>query len=655
MTVLRKKNRNIDLTKQAKIDLNFEFSLLMNDFQIPDIIKSKLLTDAFGKHNFYVTLPFEISKLYSQSVIKEKKLIKLSFYSYLYFSSILCFDKYYDNQIDVVKNKDLIKTYLFFIKEHALLGLLSIINQKSDFWSKFNKLKLIHFEASNNDNQIDEKELNDDIFFKKVQGKSILSHAYIYSLKYLFGEINEEEIIITALDKFHIGFQIYDDYKDLKEDKLNNQLNYFYYKIKQRTSTEFKDKSFDYLLKLSYIDNTITECLELALLNLKESKKIFSEIKLDSLLTVANETIYLIENELYFIKASIRKANDKSIRSNVLITGNNAQNAISSALSYLQNNLNSNYFWVDFLTNAGYGKEWITGYVLSMIGEIDSSFEFLNNPLNSLLASQGGYNNQIVQDGDSSNFLIKTSTIFCKNISKDRLENWLAFSNSNGGWSTYFDNGIKKSMKLPIDSDFTGWFSPQMCVTAVAAWVAKDFKDETISKIYDKTVKYIISNQNNDGSWNSYWWTENIYATAFALLSIPKDVENTDVLNKAISYLLQKQNSNGSWSNGGIESNFYTALALKALIDFKIHFNKTALQPFIKKGIDWLIENQMNDGSWKVSRILQLPSPEIKNPNDVKKWGQTSFGLNCLVDDHNRIFTTSTVYNCLCLYGKHIR
>jgi hypothetical protein len=642
----------MNMTGQENIDLYSEFSLLMNDFQAPNIIKTKLLTDAFSKHNFYVTLPFEISKLYSQSVINQEKLIKLSFYSYLYFSSILCFDKYYDSQIDVVKNKDLIKTYLFFIKEHALIGLLSLINQKSEFWTEFNKLKFVFFEASSNDNLIESDDFNDAIFFENAKSKSILSHAYIYSLKYLFGKIGEEKTILTGLDKFHIGFQIYDDYTDLKEDKLNNQLNYFYCKIKQKTSLELEHKSFEYLLKLSYIDNTITECLELALVNLKESQKIFSEIKLDYLLTKVNETIYLIESELYFIKASIIKATDKSIRSNVLIVGNNAQSAIDSALNYLKTNLNDSCFWIDFLTNAGYGKEWVTGYVLSMIGEIDTSITFLNKPLNSLLASQGGYNNQIVQDGDSSNFLIKTSTIFSKDISKDRLENWLAFSNSNGGWSTYFDNGIKKSMKLPLDSDFTGWFSPQICVTAVAAWVAKDFKDETISKVYDKTVKYIMSNQNNDGSWNSYWWTENIYATAFALLSIPKNEENTDVISKAISYLLQKQNSNGSWNNVGIESSFYTALALKALIDFKMYFNKSALQPLIKKGVEWLIDNQMNDGSWKVSRILQLPSPEITNPNDVKKWGHTSFGLNCLVDDHNRIFTTSTVYNCLCLYGK---
>lgn len=636
------------------IDLYFEFSLLMNDFQISDVIKEKLLADAFSKHYFYVTLPFEISSLYPQSVINEKKLVRLSFYSYLYFSSILCFDKYYDSQIDIIKNKDLIRSYLFFVKEQALIGLISLVDHKSEFWTEFNKLKNIFFDSTNNDNLFESNDFSDDVFFERVKNKTILSYAYVYSLKYLFGKIGNENAILTGLDKFHIGFQIYDDYNDLREDKLNNQLNYFYSKIKQNSSYGFDNKTFEYLLKRSYVDNTISEGLELALINLKESKTIFSEIQLHSLLATIDETILLIESELYFINESIKKAKDKSAKSNVLVVENDIQNAINSALGYIKNNLNGDH-WVDFLTNAGYGKEWITGYVLCMIGEISPSITFLNRPLDVLLASQGGYNNHIVQDGDSSNFLIKVLNLFSKDIDEGKLNNWLAFSKSDGGWSTYYDNGIKMSMKLPLDSDFSGWFSPQMCVTAVAAWVAKDFKSETLTKVYDMTVKYIISNQNSDGSWNSYWWTENIYATAFALLSIPKCKENMLVANKAISYLLFKQNSNGSWNNGEYESSFYTALALKALIDHQIHFRDNKLSPFIEIGIDWLIKNQMTDGSWKVSRILQLPSPDVINPKIIKAWGHTSFGLNCLVDDHNRIFTTSTVYNCLSLYGKYFR
>lgn len=655
MSDLLEKNRNLDLTQQAKIDLHLEFSALLKEFQISDAVKSKLLTDAFSKHNLYISLPFELSKLCPEEKIDEQKLIKLSFYSYLYFSSILCFDKYYDNQINIVDNKDLIRTFMFFVKEQALRGLFTIINQSSDFWKEFDDLKILFFKSSNIGNTIDYKNFNDNVFLELAKNKSILSYAYVYSLKYMFGQIENEKILLNGLDKFHIGYQIYDDYKDLKEDKVNNQLNYFYFKIKQNASKDYENKPFEYLLKLSYIDNTITESLQLALIYLMESQKIFSEIEQQSLLNVASDTIYLIESELHFIKAAIRKANDKSTRSNVFVLENSIQKATDSALNYLQSNLNSDSLWEDFLTNAGYGKEWITGYVLCMIAEIDHTIYFLDNPLRLLLASQGGYNNHIVQDGDSSNFLIKASNIFKIPISENRINSWLEFSKPNGGWSTYYNNGIKISMRFPLDADFKGWFSPQLCVSTVAAWVAKDFKDSEIETVFEKTIEYIISNQNNDGSWNSYWWTENIYATAFALLSIPKQEESIRIIKKAVSYILMKQNKNGSWNNGKIESCFYTALALKSLIDFNAHYKDDQIQPFIDAGIDWLLRNQMSDGSWEVSRILQIPFPDILNPEEINDWRNTSFGLNCLVDDHNRIFTTSTVYNCLSLYGKQIR
>ncbi|HOR40383.1 MAG TPA: prenyltransferase/squalene oxidase repeat-containing protein [Paludibacteraceae bacterium] len=649
-----KENENLSISNVNK--LYNEFSLLLEELHVSDGIKVRLLNDAFSKYNFYVTLPFEIAKLYPESVVNENLLIKLSFYSYLYFSSILCFDKYYDNQIDILKNKNLIRTFVFFVKEQALTGLLSIINQESNFWNEFNKLKIIFFESSNNENHIEIEEFSDDKYFEIARNKSILSYAFVYSLKYLFGELVEEKSLLYGLDNFHMGFQIYDDYRDLKEDKINNQMNYFNYKINKKSKKlKTSNDSFEYLLKLSYLDNTITDCLELALKFLRISLNVFADIKQHSLINVTNETIYLIESELQFIKIAIKKANEKSTKSNSLIVKNDINKAINLSLYYLQNNLNSNSFWEDFLTNAGYGKEWVTGYVLSMIGEINANLDFLSKPLEALLTSKSGYNNLIVQDGDSSNFFIKTSNIFNKPILESKLNSWFAFSKSDGGWATYYSNDIKISMNFPLDADFKGWFTPQLCVSTVSAWVAKDFKDKKISDIYTRTIEYIISNQNKDGSWKSYWWTENIYATAFAILALPKDEKYNLYLKKAVIYLINKQNSNGSWSNGADECAFYTALSLKSLMDYFLYSKSQIINDRIDIGINWLINNQMKDGSWKVSRILQIPFPDILDPLEVKDWRHTSFGLNCLVDDHNRIFTTSTVYNCLCLYEKNFK
>ena len=45
-----------------------------------------------------------------------------------------------------IKNKDLIRSYLFFVQEQALIGLISLVDHKSEFWTEFNKLKNIFFQ-----------------------------------------------------------------------------------------------------------------------------------------------------------------------------------------------------------------------------------------------------------------------------------------------------------------------------------------------------------------------------------------------------------------------------------------------------------------------------------------------------------------------------
>jgi hypothetical protein len=631
-------------------DLKLEFENLFVDIKIPSTIKNKLLKDAFSNHYLYSHMPIVIAKLVNEKVCNDK-LSKLSFYSYLYFSSILYYDKFIDNQLNDVEDEKTLTLFLFTIKEKAIQGLSALFSFENEFWSKFDELKNIYFKYSDSRyiKKIDNP--NDNTFFEMAKGKGILAHNYVYSIKYLFGDINQIDELLLGLDNFNIGLQIFDDYKDIKEDYQNKQPNYLIFKIESKT--DVKDKSFEYLYKLAFINHTITESLNNGLKYLSEAKIIFENLKIDLLLDKTTEIINFIRSEIYFINESITKATDKSKRTNVLSSNKDIQSSLKLSLTFLENNLNENFLWKDFLTNAGYGQEWITGYVLSMIGEIDKSIKFLEKPLYTLLNSKGSYNDYIVQDGDSTNFLLKAHSIFDLNISEELLNTWFKFSKTDGGWATYYNNDIKKCMNFPLDSDFSGWFSSKICVSAVSAWVAKDIKNEIVSKKYFDTINFLAKNQNSDGSWSSYWWTENIYATAFCVLSFPNVKEYKKIIENAISYLIKQQNKNGTWNNGKNESSFYTAISTKAIIHYYLLVNDDKLIETIKKSINWLLQNQMEDGSWTVTRILRIPSPEITDISKVDNWGNTSFGLNCLVDDHNRIFTTSTIFNTLSLYAKH--
>lgn len=455
-------------------DLKIKYEHLLKNIDVSDALKRKILDKAFKEHYLYAHLPIEVAQLVKETVDSEK-LADLSFYSYLYFSAFIFYDKFIDNQLDDNLGKDILTNYLFTIKEKALLGLATLFEQKNEFWNKFENLKKTYFKYSDN-NYLEKENVSEESgFLLLAKQKGILAHNFVYAIKYLFGEIHRMEDIISGLDYFHIGLQIYDDYLDIKEDYKNGQPNYILFKISNR---QIEGKSFEYMLKLAYIDNTIIKCLNQAVENLTEAKIIFNDIGIALLHDKSVEIINFIESEIHFIKASIIKAKDKSKNKKTFNDEISIEKSIDLSLSFLENNLNENSLWRDFLTNAGYGQEWITGYVLSMLGEVDPTMPFLKKPLHKLLNSKGSYNDYIVQDGDSTNFLLKALSIYNKEPSGDIINNWLQFSKSNGGWATYYNDDIKSCMNFPIDSDFTGWFSSKFCVSAVSAWAAKDFKQE---------------------------------------------------------------------------------------------------------------------------------------------------------------------------------
>lgn len=125
------------------------------------------------------------------------------------------------------------------------------------------------------------------------------------------------------------------------------------------------------------------------------------------------------------------------------------------------------------------------------------------------------------------------------------------------------------------------------------------------------------------------------------------------MFNQALRYFIKTQHNDGYWEGFHEPSTFFTAQAINVLIQLHIRKIFGNLSPFIEKGMTWLRKNQYEDGSWKTARILRLPFPEERYPENVQDWRRTSFGLNCVVDDHKRVFTTATVYQTLKNYAKY--
>lgn len=260
------------------------------------------------------------------------------------------------------------------------------------------------------------------------------------------------------------------------------------------------------------------------------------------------------------------------------------------------------------------------------------------------------YNENIISDGDSTTFKLGFMNRMKKEISFNEKEKWLAFMNKDGGWVTYRDEKFLKNLlgfeaeNMPVG----GWLTNKLCISASAAYVLSQFdglKDEYIA-----SCSFLAKHLKSNIALSSYWWSSPVYATSFSIMTLSKHPNFREQIVRSVEWLKNQQQEEGYWKNEmlNVPSPFYTALALKSLL----LFDSKKYENCIKKGIAWIVQNQVTDGSWLTNRILRIPAPDVEDPLKVDRWKLSSFGVNWVADDHNRVFTTSIVVNMLACFHK---
>lgn len=635
-----------------------DFGKELHSIELNDALEKELLDKAFSKLSFYTYIPYELYRVLHLTDVGQDTITKLAVASYTYFSFVLFLDKIRDGQLDVLPQEKSLRyiysqNYIFKVHEYVFKTLAHLYPADSGFWREFDKLKTTFLNAE--DNKATESNL-----LNLLLRKSSLSEAYIFAFKYLMSDkdknCNALQILnkfSEAMNNFHVAFQLYDDYNDLKEDIAHGQLNYYLFKGRELRKVFPDNEKF---IKALYVSDVISDGLDIAKKYALQAESEFRALGMDIHANWSKSLSGKILNKAHYIYVLLLKTQQIAANSREVIHDNSTINKeLELSLDFLKSQLEDDS-WEDFLTNAGFGRNWVTGYILTqMVGNIQKP-EFLQKVFDRLLRSGGRYNEYIVEDADSMNFLIKSMSLFGMKPSKEIIRKWCNFRKPNGGFSTYYKNDIKHAMNLDDSANFIGWFMPQKCVTAVACWAAAAHREmPEVQTIYETAKQFLLSNQNPEGSWSSYWWTSDIYATAFSIMALldDPDVERS-AIDHALQYIIKTQQPEGGfWESYHEPSTFFTAIAINALIQLHIQKKYGDLSQYINNGITWLRKNQYDDGSWKTARILRLPFPDELNPANIKDWRRTSFGLNCLVDDHKRVFTTATIYNTLGNYAKY--
>lgn len=208
--------------------------------------------------------------------------------------------------------------------------------------------------------------------------------------------------------------------------------------------------------------------------------------------------------------------------------------------------------------------------------------------------------------------LLKVKNPKAYTFSIGRAANWIVgMQSKNGGFASFeVDNTHEYLNEIPF-ADHGALLDPPTCdVSARCVMFLAHLGRPSDKKVIQQCIQYLIDTQEDNGSWFGRWGTNYIYGTwtvlsAFEALNMsPK----TPFIQKAIRWLKDSQHLDGGWGEDNASyfdddpqkktqnlstTSFQTALALLGLMAMGEHHS-----PHVKRGIDYLLKHQKEDGFW---------------------------------------------------------
>lgn len=613
--------------------------------------------------DFYQHYPRLFSNYFK--FIDNNSIEELSKAGYFYYQSILHTDTLIDD-----KDFSVIPTIQKF-QESSIKLLTSIFGINSDFWNYWEKRRFEYFEAVKNEKKLSyEKEVSLSDYEALADKKSAFGKIAIDSLWLISNKQNSKPYkdLLLSHYYFSIGFQMYDDVKDFREDLEKGQFNWAVKKLKETLDFEKYDtQTLNKLLflkdigqnilkdSISYFDKAINLLLETKI----ESEWLETIIKMKSTiehyLDVTNGYIMTLEKKIEIETSKTNKINFIplfKIKDDTFLKG----------LNFIQKDFNKNFselkhFMYLSKLEGFENKEQIhysdtfqramindclfhitEKFKIDSINYYQSEIKYLLEKTNKDKIGAWSYFptvKEIAADIDDLGQIIQLFIMlnrydliekYCKNaielILKERIS-------SNGGIETWIipKNHMTKIQKIQDNFNCTKWGKgPDVEVVAnfvYALYMLNHTKYETYIK---NALEYIISQQNIEGFWKSRWYYGKYYGTYVCLRLLKKFEERySNHIKLSINFLIKSQNKDGGFYS---EDNTYsdplnTSFALNSIHLFKDKYN---IDKQIENAKLFLIKSQNSDGSWIASPFIK---PKAQEPYKSKTL-TTAFVLKSL-------------------------
>ncbi len=181
----------------------------------------------------------------------------------------------------------------------------------------------------------------------------------------------------------------------------------------------------------------------------------------------------------------------------------------------------------------------------------------------------------------------------------------------NGGWGSFDKDNTKMIFQYIPFADHNAMLDPPTVdITGRMLEMLAAYGYTTDDKRVQKAIKFILSEQEPDGSWFGRWGVNYIYGTFLVLrgLDAVGFDHNEPQVQQAAEWIRMVQNPDGGWGEScgtyddpntrgmGVSTPSQTAWALLGLLAAGDDRSDS-----LAKGVRWLLERQREDGGWDES------------------------------------------------------